>query len=163
LWSSKYNCYLPIDKKGSDTLVSTENISNSFLSKELFEKIHELPEEPPYDRWVVDTTRDLNKGYGYPEMNKPTNKKWDNCDDLDVLFQEDLATMLACQAIYDEYKSLDPLNGKEWNFSNVREWLKTQKLPEKYVFNSFIGDTSTVKYQKYSQIQDKTYEGYNKD
>lgn len=161
------NGYFPIDAASSaeKTLyVNSNNITHSFMNATYVQRLDRLYEKPLYSvgDWVVSNA---TNGYGFPKMELPTSDKWDNCDDFDVLFQEDMATMLACTEIYKEYKKHPDYRlmykdeGKstetshEWNFDTIKKWLKQTKLPESYVFNSFIGDNkeSMKTYYQYSE------------
>ena len=85
----------------------------------------------------------LWEGKGAPDFsNYPST--YDKLDDIDVLFGEDLATMLAIDLIYDEYLKHHDNTGVYLNYQQLRNWCindgKGQPLPEEYIFNSFIGD-----------------------
>jgi hypothetical protein len=43
---------------------------------------------------------------------------------MDVLFGEDLATMLAIDLIYDEFMRVYDLTGKYMNYEQIRNWCK---------------------------------------
>ena len=163
-WDSSKKIYIPIDSSSSDNnavTISEKNVTNSCLNDNWFNNFDKLPESPPYSQW--HNIKNSKDGNGYPKMIHPSDKKYDNCVDLDVLFQEDIATMTAIDLIYKEFKSKTPLNGKEWNFNNVKEWLLNQKLPEEYIFNTFVGDLNTdvQKYYKSSHKDDKWFVGLN--
>lgn len=64
---------------------------------------------------------------------------YNNCDDLDVLFQEDLATMLCCNEIYNFVRSHE----KTPSQNEIYTHLRGAKIPEEYIFNSYIGDDTT--------------------
>lgn len=158
-WDSSRNIHIPYDADGKN-LINEKNINNAVLSKVWFENLHLLPENPPYDSWI--TSENAKDGLGYPKMISPKDDTYNNCDDLDVLFQEDLATMLTCTRIYEEFKNQkNRLNGKEWTFENVKEWLMTQKLPEEYIFNTFIGDLNPdiLKYKNNTNSNEQWYNG----
>lgn len=120
-----------------------------------------MPETPPYTEWY--SIKNPENGYGYPKMIKPSDSEFNNCDDLDVLFQEDMATMLAIDTIYKEFHSDNRLDGLEWNFENVKNWLRCQKLPESHIFNTFIGDLDedVQKYFENSKTQDTWFTGFD--
>jgi hypothetical protein len=120
-----------------------------------------MPETPPYTEWY--SIKNPENGYGYPKMINPSDSEFDKCDDLDVLFQEDMATMLAIDTIYKEFHSDNRLDGLEWNFENVKNWLRCQKLPESHVFNTFIGDldADVQKYFEKSETQDTWFTGFD--
>lgn len=85
----------------------------------------------------------LWSGIGTPKFVDVTNEVFNNCDDLDVLFQEDLATMLCCDEIYrfvreKENQSVTQTPTRD----EIINHLKNTNLPETYIFNSYIGDTS---------------------
>ena len=80
-----------------------------------------------------------------PKFLPVTDSVFDNCTDLDVLFQEDLATMLCCDEIYKfvrECENNPAKNFKTPNRDEIINHLKNTKLPEEYIFNSYIGDTN---------------------
>lgn len=85
------------------------------------------------------------KGSSKPAFIPVTDSVYNNCDDLDVLFQEDLATMLCCDEIYKFVRSSE--RNPEFNYltpsqDDIIAYLKTAKIPESYIFNSYIGDTN---------------------
>ena len=96
-----------------------------------------LCETPPTENWELK--KGTNGGYGMPISIPTTSSIYDKCDDLDVLFQEDLATMLACSEIYKIVKSWD--GSEKITAIDILEKLKSRDLPEEYIFNSFIGDS----------------------
>ena len=86
------------------------------------------------------------KGDSKPAFIPVTDSVYNNCDDLDVLFQEDLATMLCCDEIYKFVRSMERSPDSNYRTPSQDEIidhlkLKTTKLPESYIFNSYIGDT----------------------
>lgn len=97
------------------------------------------------------------KGDSKPVFIPVTDSVYDNCDDLDVLFQEDLATMLCCDEIYKFVRSRE--RNPEFNYRtptqvDIINYLRTAKIPESYIFNSYIGDTNS----NLSTYGDKSYE-----
>lgn len=164
LWDNDKKLYIPKDASSGENnkiAINEKNITNSCLSENWFNNFDKLPETPPYTQWY-NLKSDVKNGYGYPKMISPSDKIFDNCTDLDVLFQEDIATMIACDTIYKEYHSKDRLNGKEWTFDNIKEWLRTQKFPEEYIFNTFIGDLdNNIKtYYENSYEYDEWFTGF---
>lgn len=100
---------------------------------------------------------DIWSGEGTPMFVNVSDAIFDKCDDLDVLFQEDLATMLCCDEIYRFVREREKKS--EYNFATptreeIINHLSNTKLPEEYIFNSYIGDTSDdIKtYGSYSAI-----------
>lgn len=81
------------------------------------------------------------------------DESYDNCTDLDVLFGEDLATMLACDAIYDMVITEKLNNFRTLTKQEIINNLINTKLPEEYIFNTFIGD-SELDLQSYSEYVD---------
>ena len=86
------------------------------------------------------------KGDSKPAFIPVTDSVYNNCDDLDVLFQEDLTTMLCCDEIYRFVRSMERSPDSNYRTPSQDEIidhlkLKTTKLPESYIFNSYIGDT----------------------
>lgn len=163
-WDESRNIYTPHDASSSPNktiLVNELNLTTSCLNDSWFNNFDKLPETPPYSQWY-NIKSDVSNGYGYPKMIHPIEHEFDNCTDLDVLFQEDLVTMLACDAIYKEYNSRNRLNGKEWNFKNVKEWLRNERLPEEYIFNTFVGDLNedVKKYFENSKANDTWFTGF---
>ena len=118
----------------------------------IYDNIDNLLEIPPFDNW---------DNLGVPQMVHPSEDKYyKNCDDLDVLFGEDLATMLACDEVYKLVVSKKSNDKKTLSKKEIRQILSNTKLPEEYIFNTFIGDTPSD-LQNYanaskasSQIQD---------
>lgn len=165
MWDAEKNIYIPIDRGNTNLKVpiSEKNVTNSSLNEEWFNNLDKLPETPPYSSWY--NLKNASKGFGYPYMIPPSSSLYDNCNDLDVLFQEDLATMLACNLIYEEYNAPKRLNGKEWNFDNIKEWLMNQPLPEEYIFNTFVGDLQENVHEFFnnSNENDKWFTGYQSD
>lgn len=162
-WDESKNIYVPHDGSSSPSkvvLINELNMTNSCLNDSWFNNFDKLPETPPYSQWY--NIKNPTHGYGYPKMIHPNEPEFDNCTDLDVLFQEDLVTMLACDAIYNEYNSNNRLGGKEWNFENVKEWLRNEKLPEEYIFNTFVGDLNedVKKYFENSKANDTWFTGF---
>ena len=71
-----------------------------------------------------------------------TDEKYNNLDDIDVLFQEDLATMLCCDEIYDYVRNYQKTNnGKLPSDYEINNMLEGKSIPEEYIFNSFIRDS----------------------
>lgn len=60
-------------------------------------------------------------------------------DDVDVLFQEDLATMLCCDEIYKFVRENQQKNNKTPKRNEIIKHLSSSKIPEEYIFNSFVG------------------------
>lgn len=133
-WDESTQTYRLFDSSSpsGNTLITKNNVSNSVPS--VYDKCNKIIDTPPYNAWEIK--RSSTFGTGIPYMIDVTNPLYDNCDDLDVLFGEDIATMLACNLIYDHYKTFGtPSEG--W-----QQWLSKQNLPEEYIFNSFIGDSN---------------------
>lgn len=167
LWNNDKYIYIPEDASSGTTNkipINEKNITNSCLSDNWFNNFDKLPETPPYSQWY-NIKNDIKDGYGYPKMVSPSENNYDNCTDLDVLFQEDIATMIACDTIYKEYHTKNRLGGKEWTFNNIKEWLRTQRFPEEYIFNTFIGDLDedVETYFNNSYENDEWFIGINKD
>lgn len=81
------------------------------------------------------------------------DESYDNCTDLDVLFGEDLATMLACDAIYNMVINEKLTNFRTLTKQEIINNLINTKLPEEYIFNTFIGDSESD-LQSYSEYID---------
>lgn len=133
-WDSETGTYRLYDASSpsGNTLITSQNIGNSVPSS--YDTCDKILDTPPYNNWEIK--RSSTHGNGIPSMIPVTSPSYDSCDDLDVLFGEDLCTMLACNTIYEYYKKIGkPEEG--W-----KNWLQHQKLPEEYIFNSFIGDSN---------------------
>ena len=79
---------------------------------------------------------------------------WCNLTDMDILFEMDYATMIACDILFKQYNSSSPFGVQSitaWvdmknqdRLNKIKEWIETQGnglFHEKYIFNSFVGDT----------------------
>ena len=85
---------------------------------------------------------------------KKTTDKYNKLDDVDVLFQVDWATMIACDMLYKEFKNTcfdfkTNTDQDKWaNLSReerkelIQYWIRTKssKFDERYIINTFIGD-----------------------
>lgn len=90
--------------------------------------------------------------------NNPNNRIYHECQDIQVLFGQDLATMLAIDAIYEYFKRT-PQNNRA-SYEDIMNHLKSLAIPQKYIFNSFIGHEEGIKVPyitKNIQGQDETY------
>ena len=138
-----------MDSNGAYYLVSektnekiTDNIfRNTDYSKDNFL----MSSHDSFKKLTTGRQLDMWSGVGKPKFVDVSDAIFDNCDDLDVLFQEDLATMLCCDEIYrfvrereknPEYEYATPTRDE------IIKHLNNTKLPEEYIFNSYIGDTS---------------------
>ena len=79
-----------------------------------------------------------------PSINSVTSNIYSQLDDVDVLFQEDLATMLCCDAIYDYVRSKQRNEKRTPDRNEIVRYLEDLSIPEEYIFNSFIGDNQTA-------------------
>lgn len=112
-------------------VIKSDHLDDAQPDTSVYNNIDSLPELPPYDKW---------DGLGVPQMVAVTDESYDNCTDLDVLFGEDLATMLACDAIYNMVITEKLNNFKTLSKQQIINNLVNMRLPEEYIFNSFIGD-----------------------
>lgn len=90
--------------------------------------------------------------------NNPNSRIYHECQDIQVLFGQDLATMLAIDAIYEFFKHT-PQNNRA-SYEDIMNHLKSLAIPQKYIFNSFIGHEKGIKVPyitKNIQGQDETY------
>ena len=78
-----------------------------------------------------------------PSINSVTSNIYSQLDDVDVLFQEDLATMLCCDAIYDYVRSKQRNEKRTPDRNEIVRYLEDLSIPEEYIFNSFIGNNPT--------------------
>jgi hypothetical protein len=112
-------------------VIKSDHLDDAQPDTSVYNNIDTLPELPPYDKW---------DGLGVPQMVAVTDESYDNCTDLDVLFGEDLATILACDAIYNMVITEKLNNHKTLTKQQIINNLINMRLPEEYIFNSFIGD-----------------------
>ena len=131
IYSKDYYRYVPIlsDEKTQITkTVEWENINVNDLTKLTNHN---------FGPYVEKTNTKL-----YPKYLKVTDSAYDKLDDVDVLFQEDLVTMLACDAVYDFVRSYQNNNsGKLPSDYEINNMLEGTSIPENFIFNSFIHDS----------------------
>ena len=77
----------------------------------------------------------IQKGRGIPQKLSSTEKL---NEDRHAIFVEDFLTILAFDEIYKKYSQASYVDF-EWNNENICNWLKTVKIPEKYILSSFLG------------------------
>ena len=77
----------------------------------------------------------IEKGIGIPQKLE-SSKKFN--EDRHAIFVEDFLTILAFEEIYKKYSQASYVDF-EWNNENICNWLKTVKIPEKYILSSFLG------------------------
>lgn len=89
-----------------------------------------------------------------------TDIKYNNLDDVDVLFQEDLATMLCCDEIYNYVRNYQKTNnGKLPSDFEINNTLEGKSIPDEYIFNSFIRDSKgQAKWSLPDGVADKSIE-----
>lgn len=64
-----------------------------------------------------------------------------NLKDCETLYTSDMITMLAYKLLIEvDKKGAFEIKGK-YNRNKAEEWLKNQKIPKEYIFNTFVGDT----------------------
>lgn len=85
----------------------------------------------------------------YSSPNKPkliavTDKSYSGLDDIDALFQEDLATMLCCDEIYNYVREYQRNYKKLPTKNTIEKYIENAKIPEEYIFNSFVGDNENT-------------------
>jgi hypothetical protein len=81
-------------------------------------------------------------GEGAPTLVKPSSY---TLEDTDILFGEDFATMVAIEILYDYYKE-QKLNYRiKPSYEQMIAYAKTSPIPEKYIFNSYIGHKDGIK------------------
>lgn len=81
-------------------------------------------------------------GEGAPDLVKPSTYK---LEDTDILFGEDFATMVAIEILYDYYKE-QKLNYRiKPTYEQMITYAKSAVIPEKYIFNSYIGHRDGIK------------------
>lgn len=132
--------YYLVSEKTNEKI--TDNIfRNTDYSKDNFL----MSSHDSFKKLTTGRQLDMWSGVGKPKFVDVTDKVFDKCDDLDVLFQEDLATMLCCDEIYRFVRERE--KNPEYEYATpsrdeIIKHLNTTKLPEEYIFNSYIGDTS---------------------
>lgn len=129
--------------KVGDTIKS-DHLDYAQPDTTVYNNIDTLTDTPPFDKW---------DGLGVPQMIPVTDESYDNCTDLDVLFGEDLATMLACDAIYNMVITEKLNNFRTLSKQEIINNLINMRLPEEYIFNTFIGDNESD-LQSYSEYID---------
>ena len=77
----------------------------------------------------------IQKGMGIPQKLASPQKL---NEDRHAIFVEDFLTILAFDEIYKKYSQASHVDF-EWTNTNICNWLKTVKLPEKYILSSFLG------------------------
>lgn len=92
------------------------------------------------------------------------NNVFGNCPDTDILFQEDLASMLSINILYDYVKSYFKTNDKYPTKSQLDDFCtdstfaEQRKFPQKYIFNSFIGHPKGISVPFKTNERDKNGE-----
>lgn len=123
------------------------NENNEMISDELYHETdyaknsYETSAHKSFTKLTSGRKTELWSGQGTPKFVDVTNEIFDNCDDIDVLFQEDLATMLCCDEIYRFVRKRESDKLGTPTRKEIIDHLKATKLPEEYIFNSYIGDT----------------------
>lgn len=72
------------------------------------------------------------------------NSNYDKCLSLNPLFDEDLATMLAINTIYKEFKKHHDETNQYYDYNTLLTILKNNKIQEKHIFNSFTDTNDGV-------------------
>lgn len=125
----------------SNGLIELLNASGVVINEA---NINDISSEDKNIEWTKVSDIKVNwKGQGAPIFNKNV-KNFTNLKDIEVLFGEDLATMLAIDLIYNEFKKIDESKYKNYEevYGYLSKWVrKGIPLPEEYIFNSFIGDS----------------------
>lgn len=80
-------------------------------------------------------------GEGAPALSKPSAYK---LEDNDILFGEDFATMIAVEILYDYYKDQKLNHRVKPTYEEMIAYAKTASIPEKYIFNSYIGHSKGI-------------------
>ena len=79
-----------------------------------------------------------------PKLVEVTDKSYSGLDDIDALFQEDLATMLCCDEIYKFVREYQQKYKKLPTKNEIEKYIENAKIPEEYIFNSFVGDNENT-------------------
>lgn len=74
-----------------------------------------------------------------------SNPAFDNCTSSNPLFDEDLATMLAVNAIYTVFKKHHDETNKYLDYATLLNTLKELKIQEKHIFNSFTDTNEGIR------------------
>lgn len=125
-------------------VIKSDHLDYAKPDTTVYNNIDTLTDNPPFDKW---------DGLGVPQMIYVNDESYDNCTDLDVLFGEDLATMLACDVIYNMVINEKLTKFRTLTKQEIINNLINTKLPEEYIFNTFIGDSETD-LQSYSEYVD---------
>lgn len=70
------------------------------------------------------------------------NEQIKNLKDCETLYSADMTTMLAYKILIDEDKKGTFDSSGKFNRNLAENWLKSQKIPKEYIFNTFVGDTN---------------------
>lgn len=108
--------------------------TNSYKITHLDEKGNEKIIEP------IDILK-YNKPEGTPIFDRKREAQLEL--DRHSIFVEDFLTILAFEAIYEEYSKAGGTSVK-WDYEGVCEWIKTVEIPEKYRLQTFLGDSNEV-------------------
>ena len=97
------------------------------------------PDYKKLDSLTIDNVHNYIQNYSEtrPIFSDVIDNKYSYLDDVDVLFQEDLATMLCCDEIYKFVRENQQKNNKTPNRDEIVKHLQKSKIPEEYIFNSF--------------------------
>lgn len=134
-------------KKRPDSLYNSTNkyynfatIQNSSFNNTL-NWYKSCPDSKQLDSLVIDDVHNYiqNESTKQPNFSNVTDDKYSYLDDVDVLFQEDLATMLCCDEIYKFVREKQQKNNKTPKRNEIIKHLSNSKIPEEYIFNSFVG------------------------
>ena len=82
----------------------------------------------------------------FPNIDEPftvsvSSSTYDNLKDTQVLFEQDLATILAITEIYNYYKTLGV---EKPNYVEFYNSIKGLKLPQKYIFNTYLSKEDNI-------------------
>lgn len=100
---------------------------------------------------VLYSTSNSNK----PKLVEVSDKSYSTLDDIDALFQEDLATMLCCDEIYKFVREYQRNYKKLPTKNEIEKYIENAKIPEEYIFNSFVGDNENT-IGKVSGLKDRS-------
>lgn len=148
----------------SDNMITDEKIMDTDYIKD----DNSMTSHKSFTKLTSGRKNNMWSGTGTPKFVPVTDQIFNNCDDLDVLFQEDLATMLCCDEIYRFVREKEKINLTTPTRDEIIDHLKNTKLPEEYIFNSYIGDTDTsiasynlnsVTGNKVNKVIEVTYHG----
>lgn len=92
--------------------------------------------EKNYSQFVTNPQQPVWTGEGTPAVVKPIDLI--GCDDHEIYYSEDLATMIACDIAYEVFKKLQTATYTP-TYAEVIAHIKDLPFEQKNIFNSFVG------------------------